>query len=335
MLGKILLFWIFTTGGNQLQDPSDTVDLQEIAVYGSALGKYAAGQQVLTFDKRILKEFSGRSLGDLLQQSSGLYIRQYGEGMVASLSMRGTSAGHTAVFWNGLPVNSPSLGQTDFSLLPNEAIGKLAVHYGSSGALYGTDAIGGSVHLYSGLSFNQGHQLQVSQGVGSFGRINSGVSYGFSDQKWATKTKVYRNVSQNDFIYRDPTRPGYPETRTTNAAVKQRGFVQDLGWNIHASSQLSTSIWYTVTDRQIQPLMGSNSQEVQEDKHLRWVLDYKHFFGFNVLNLKVGWVQDRMVFNRNSRNKTDQYFLSGEYEWNFNDKLSSKLGSRFTFIKVI
>lgn len=330
MLCTLLLLWTFSIGANQIQYPSDTVDLQEIAVYGLDLDKYAVGQQILTFDKKLVMDFSGRSLGDLLQQSSGLYLRQYGEGMVASMTIRGTSAGHTAVFWNGLPVNSPSLGQTDFSLLPNEAIGKLSVHYGSSGALYGSDAIGGAVHLNSELKFNQGHQLQVRQGIGSFGRINSGVSFGFSDHQWTTDTKLYRNYSQNDFLYRDPTRQGKPETRTQNAAVKQIGFIQDLGLNINASSQVSTSLWYNATARQIQPLMGSNNEEVQDDSHLRWVLDYYRFGGPHTLNLKVGWVRDQMVFNRNSINETNQYFLSAEYEWNLGDKLSTKLGSRYT-----
>src|SRR5690606_22655544 len=136
-----------------------------------------------------------------------------------------------------LPVNSPSLGQSDFSLIPNEAVDQVAVHLGSSGALYGTDAIGGSVHLNSALRFNQGHQVQVNQGIGSFGRFNTALSYGFSNSQWATKTKFYRNYSTNNFKYQDVTRPGFPEGRTTNAAVKQWGIVHDMGWNLNDFSQ--------------------------------------------------------------------------------------------------
>lgn len=332
MLGKIFLFCAFILSEGYASSESDTVDLQQVDVYAPLLEKYAVGQQVQVLDKKTIQEFSGRSLGDLLQQNSALYLRQYGEGMVSSLTMRGTSAGHTAVFWNGLPVNSPSLGQADFSLLPAGALGTVAVHHGSSGALYGTDAIGGSVHMYSDLRFNQGHQVQLNQGFGSFGRLNSTVSYGYSTKNLAFKTKVYRNAADNDFTYRDLTRPGNPETRTTNAAVKQWGIVQDMGWNITPTSQLSTSIWYNTTDRQIQPLMGSNSQEVQEDSHLRWVVDYKYFFDQHALNLKGGIVRDLMVYNRSSENQTKQYFLSGEYEWNLEEKFSSKLGSRYTYV---
>src|SRR5690606_34422940 len=122
MLGKILLLWFISWGDSSGYSPSDTMDLEEVAVYATVLEKYAAGQQVISFDRKLLNDYAGRSLGDLLQQNSGLYLRQYGEGMVASVTIRGTSAGHTAVFWNGLPVNSPSLGQSDFSLIPNEAV---------------------------------------------------------------------------------------------------------------------------------------------------------------------------------------------------------------------
>src|SRR5690606_11159316 len=100
MLGKILLLWLFSWGDSSAHFTSDTMDLEEVAVNATALEKYAAGQQVITFDRKLLKAYAGRSLGDLLQQNSVLYLRQYGEGMVASLTIRGTFAGHTAVFWN-------------------------------------------------------------------------------------------------------------------------------------------------------------------------------------------------------------------------------------------
>lgn len=332
MLSKILLLWLFTFS-DSAHTASDTMDLEEVAVYASPLERYAVGQQVITFDRQLLKNYTGRSLGDLLQQNSGLYIRQYGEGMVASLTIRGTSAGHTALFWNGLPLNSPSLGQADFSLLPNEAVDQVAVHLGSTGALYGTDAIGGSVHLNSSLRFNQGHQVYLSQGTGSFGRFNTVFSYSFSNAKWTTKTRVYRNFSTNNFKYRDVTRPGFPYTRLNHAAVKQWGIVHDMGWNLNSSSQLSTAIWYNANDRQIQPLMGSKAQEVQVDNQLRWVADYRYFKGSGTLNLKGGWVKDYMLFNRSSTNETNQYFLSGDYEWSKQDGFRSKLGLRYTYIE--
>ncbi|HLU88919.1 MAG TPA: TonB-dependent receptor [Cyclobacteriaceae bacterium] len=332
MLVKICLLFLFPLGEPGQHLLSDTVELQEIAVHGSHYEKYAVGQQVVRIDDSSIKEFPGRSLADLLQQHTGLYLRQYGEGMVSSLTMRGTSAGHTAVFWNGLPLNSPSLGQSDFSLLPVGALGNIALHYGSSGALYGTDAIGGSVHLNTGLKFNQGHQAKLDQGIGSFGRVNTGVFYGYSNKKWASLTKFYRNHAENDFTYHDPTRVGRPKTRVTNAGVRQWGLVQHLGRNISPGAQISTAFWLNNTDRQIQPLMGSSSREVQEDNQLRWALNYDRFLGDNALNIKLGWVRDYLLFNRTSSNETNTYLLSGEYEWEGQEKISSTFGVRYAHV---
>jgi vitamin B12 transporter len=127
--------------------PQDTVALAEVAVHAAALDRFAAGQTLLTYDKSTLERYAVRSLGDLLQETSPIFVRQYGAGMLASPSFRGTSPGHTALFWNGVPINSISLGQSDLSILPIQGTDRVEVQFGSAGALFGNEAIGGSVHL--------------------------------------------------------------------------------------------------------------------------------------------------------------------------------------------
>ena len=92
--------------------PQDTVALAEVAVHAAALDRFSAGQTLLTYEKSTLERYSARSLGDLLQETSQIFVRQYGAGMLASSSFRGTSPGHTALFWIGVPINSISLGQS-------------------------------------------------------------------------------------------------------------------------------------------------------------------------------------------------------------------------------
>ena len=111
--------------------PQDTLELSQVEVQAVALKKYAFGQYVRSLDKNRLEQLSGYSLGEVLQQETGLFLRQYGPGMLNSLSMRGTSAGHNALFWNGLPVNSPSLGQADYSIFPLGGFDAVNIHYGS------------------------------------------------------------------------------------------------------------------------------------------------------------------------------------------------------------
>ncbi|MDP2041746.1 MAG: TonB-dependent receptor [Algoriphagus sp.] len=325
-----VLFWVVSVFG--FVPMQDTVSLEQVEVYAAPLDRFAQGQKLVNFDSKVLEAYAARSLGDLLQEQSPVFVRQYGAGMLASPSFRGTSAGHTAIFWNGLPVNSPSLGQSDLSILPVEAIDQAQLHFGSSGALFGNEAIGGSLHLGSKTEFGKGFQGKISQTIGSFGLFNSAISGGFSSKMFSTKSRFYRQFAQNDFSYRDISRPGTPETKAQNAAVEQLGFVQDFAWNVSSKSQFKAAFWWNKADRQIQPVMGSNTTDRQSDENVRAVLDYFRFGTTSVWNLKTGFVRDNQFFNE-SQNQTRQFFLASDWDFAKGKSWQYKAGVRSTFIR--
>ncbi len=328
----ILVFRLLLFGHSGVVSHQDTLDLTPVEVFSMPLDKYTFGQTVRLISEKDLENFQGLSLGDFLQQRTGLFLRQYGAGMLSSLTMRGTSAGHNAVFWNGLPINSPSLGQTDFSILPVGGFDQVTVHFGSGGALFGTDAIGGAIHLSNKLNFGQGHKLKINSLLGSFGRWNQLGEHSFSNKKLSTRTRVYRNFAQNDFSFTNVAKIGTPVKRQQNARVLQWGAMQDLAWKFDEKNLISTAVWWNQTDRQIQPVMGSNTRDVQLDENLRWVVDYFHFGSEKVWNLKTGLVQDQLKFNQ-SINRTAQYFISGDLDWSLGPKWSSKSGFRYSYIQ--
>jgi iron complex outermembrane receptor protein len=316
--------------GTEITDP-DTISLPSVEVFSPEIEKYTFGNTVKTISEAELINFQGLPFSDFLQQRTGLFLRQYGSGMLSSLTIRGTSAGHNAVFWNGLPINSPSLGQSDFSILPVGGFDQASVHFGSGGALYGTDAIGGAVHLTNKLRFEEGFKVKIASVLGSFGRWNQQVEYGFSEKRFSTRTRVYRNFSENDFPFLNVTKFGTPLERQDHAKVIQHGLIQDIALKIDSKNLISSSIWWNKTDREIQPIMGSNTNDFQSDRNLRWVFDYFHFGEYKVWNLKSGLVRDDQVFNA-SFNQTIQYFLAADMDWEINGKWNSKTGIRYTHI---
>jgi outer membrane cobalamin receptor len=156
---KVLLlanyFWLLVAAASAQDMERDTMALEGVEVFAPALDKYAQGQTVRAVSKENLEEFQGQDLGSLLQQRSGIFVRQHGPGMIASVTMRGTSAGHTAVFWNGLPINSPSLGQLDFSLVPVNGIDAATIHHGTQ------------VHVVGYRRVNDVHQILPSGSTSS------------------------------------------------------------------------------------------------------------------------------------------------------------------------
>ncbi|MBB6324648.1 iron complex outermembrane receptor protein [Algoriphagus iocasae] len=324
----ILLLWVVSFFGSSPM-VQDTVVLAEVEVYAPKIERFAQGQKIQVWDKKELENYEGRALADLLKERSPVFVRQYGAGMLASPSFRGTSAGNTALFWNGLPINSPSLGQSDLSILPIQAIDQVSLQFGNAGALFGNEAIGGSLHLQNQLQFSKGFHASLSQQFGSFGAFKTGIQGSFSNEIFSSSTKVYREFAKNNFPYQDLGQIGTPEVKEDHAQFKQIGFVQDFGWNINSNSQLKAAFWLNKSNREIQPVMGSNTNDLQEDQSFRAVLDYYRFGSGSVWNLKTGLVKDQLDFN-GSLSRTDQYFLATDYDQTFSEKLAIKGGIRFT-----
>ena len=121
--------------------------LPEARVRGARPEQFAVGSRRLELDSAALAQYRGGTAADVLGARSGLYIKNYGPGQLATISLRGTAAQHTAVLWNGLNIALPTLGQNDLALLPISGNTQLAVQPGPAAALYGSGAVGGAIIL--------------------------------------------------------------------------------------------------------------------------------------------------------------------------------------------
>jgi len=87
---------------------------------------------------------------DVLRGVPGLdVVRSGGLGQQASVFLRGANSGHTLVLVDGIEVNDPSNpGRSfDFATLPVENIERIEIVRGPGSTLYGSDAMGGVIHI--------------------------------------------------------------------------------------------------------------------------------------------------------------------------------------------
>ncbi|WP_375583432.1 TonB-dependent receptor plug domain-containing protein [Cyclobacterium xiamenense] len=329
----LVIVWLLLPMGAFGQDlAQDTVDLDPVEVAAVPMSTYAYGQRIRSLDLSDAAGPAGGSLGDLLQDRTGLFIRTYGSGMSASLSMRGTSAGHNALFWNGLPVNSPSLGQADYSVFPMAGLDQVDIHYGSAGALYGTDAIGGAVHLTTSLSPDQERRTRVRSRLGSFGNWGQEIRHQQRIQSISFRTSLYRNVLSNHFPYRDWASPDTPVRYQDHAEVQQQGWIQDIRADLGKAQVLQASLWLGEIQREIQPVLGSVGRDTQKGVNLRAVVDYIRKGSKTTWNIKTGVVHDRMEFN-GALNLTRQALLAVELDWKPSKHWQSRSGVRYSRIQ--
>ena len=306
---------------------SDTVYLKEVKVYGLPLSRYTPGGKI--------QHISGRdrstTLTDLLGSESPLYFKTYGNGQLATVAFRGTSASHTAVLWNGINVNSPTLGQTDFSLWPSFLLEEISLQYGAGSALYGTDALGGSVLLNQSLpQFKKEKKLLFRQEAGSFGHWLSGIQAVYGNERIEFRTKVFYRSLENNFTYTSP-KVGIKKTQH-DASVESYGMDQQLHWKISARQLLSAEGMYTYNFREIQqPVTNNDPGEVIKDRNTRFSLSYTDDFRKGgSLFATAGFIRNDQLYNRNSTTRSDQLTALIQYDRDLCKRSSLRIGSNWT-----
>jgi vitamin B12 transporter len=326
----LLLLWLLPHLALSQTDTT-AARLREVQIFGQKVQEYAAGSRVVTIDTFFLQLHNSANLGDILQARTPLYLKNYGPGQLASVSFRGTAARHTALLWHGLNINLPTLGQTDFSLIPVTANSQIALQHGGASANYGTAAIGGAILLSSSPLHGQQFRASVQQDVGAYGHAFTNVGATYSHGKMAGATGLYRSQAENDFPFRNVTRFGTPLEQQQNAAFRQYGFTQDLHYRLNDRTQLSVRGWYTDNDAQVQPSMGSahaNARRANQSLRLMTELDTDTRTGN--LSVKTAWFKDRMQYrtdNIASDTDVDTYQTQVEYTVAVQEKLRLKAGA--------
>ncbi|WP_154658282.1 TonB-dependent receptor plug domain-containing protein [Eisenibacter elegans] len=318
------------------QSDTTVISLPEISVKAPIWEKYTAGSKRLTLDSAETALYQATTLQELLHQRTALYLREYGSGMLSSLSFRGTSASHTAVLWNGININSFTLGSSDFSYLPVAASDRISLQYGSASSLYGSDAIGGSVHLHTDLPVGQQLSLGAQQTLGSFGQYSAQAYTRYGGKRWAGYSQVYYHQAQNDFPFENTAKQGRPRERQTNAAYEYYGMRQTLSYRPREGRTLSMRSWYHHNYRQIQPDMSvQNTGEVLQDQSLRLMLEWDEDQAWGRLLVRAAWVADEQVYNRNSTIAVNRGIGSAEYERPLGQDWILKLGGTWNHITAL
>ncbi|MFN3490534.1 MAG: TonB-dependent receptor, partial [Emticicia sp.] len=192
------------------------------------------GLKVQKIDSATLSRFQFQTLADFLQYQSPIAFKSYGTGQLTSIAFRGTSAMHTAVMWNGLNINNPMAGQTDFSTVPLLGFDQMAIQYGSSASCVGSDAVGGSILLNSVPQWKkQGMNFTIGGQYGSFDNYNLQTGLRFvktlkNGLQFSGKTLLYGSKYNNHFSVTERTDSKGRTYPIEPTETSQKGFIQDL-----------------------------------------------------------------------------------------------------------
>jgi len=136
-----------------------------------------------------IQAFQPLSVTDLLDKVAGISVTNQGDaGHSSSVFTRGTNNGHTLVLIDGVRISSATLGSTSFSSLSVTQIERIEVVKGPRAALWGADAIGGVIQIFT-KKLVAGEAV-VSVGFGSNGLKQADAAIGFGNEQHALTLSI-------------------------------------------------------------------------------------------------------------------------------------------------
>lgn len=207
----------------------------------------SVGTPVIVIDRNDIERSLASDVSEILQQYAGLEIvRNGGPGQTTSLFTRGTDSNHTVVLLDGVRINPGTIGGAALQNIAPESLERIEVVKGPGSSLYGTDAIGGVVQLFTRDAKNSGisagasygsHATQQFSGDAAFAagdkvKFGLGGSYAESDgiptYDFSTDDRGFRNVTGRANLELDATDDLTLRARAWRAAGRTEYSDQDF-----------------------------------------------------------------------------------------------------------
>ena len=287
----------------------------------------------------------------MLTFNSPIFVKQYGRATLSTVSFRGTGPSHTQVTWNGMRINNPMLGMTDFSMIPSYFIDDASLLHGTSSVNETGGGLGGLVRLSTAPADIRGFGLQYIQGIGMFKTFDEFLRLEWGDEHWQVSTRAVYQSSANDFKYRNRDKKEniyddemnivgsyYPTERNKSGAFDDVHVLQEVYYDTKRGDRFGLNAWYINSNREL-PLLTTDYaddkqfENRQREHTLRSVLSWDHYRSDWKFAAKAGYIHTWMAYDyrkdpgsgimnsiTRSRNKVDTFYgqADGEYTPNGN-----------------
>jgi len=330
------------------QQSENTVhyNIPEVTFIESNARFFCDDYHTINIDQDVLKYNNHIDLGSLLLYQSNANIKQYGPaGSLSSVSLRGTGANHTQINWNGFPVNSPTTGQADLSLMPAGLMQNIEIINGASGALFGSGTFGGSVNMVNRPNWNNKVAVLYSFNGGSFETYNNLFSVKIGRPWIQYHFSFISQYAKNNFPYTDIYKYHNPRLRREHNEYHGTGLIQNLFFNLPQGNTVETGCWYQHKDLQLPAIMGNYqpSNAHQKDSSFRAYLRYRKLFEQASLVLKTAYFIDQLRYTNKINAHDENYSIDShigskrllneiEYRYYWSDKIITGAAASYNYL---
>lgn len=280
-----------TAHAQTLADTTVALPMLTVTATRTATPAAAAPARVTTVHRRDFEAAAARSVADVLEARTGVFVRRYGPAGLASMSLRGSGASQTLILLDGLRLSDPQLGQIDLSLLPSALLAGVEVMHGTGAALYGADAVGGVVQLRP-LQAAARPSLRLHSTLGAFGTRTGGFAAAARRGAWAALLAAELRTTDGDFRYHDAALVPAQTVRRAEADARQAALYGSLQHDA-GRHHLTVSAWHLDAERGV-PTQQQAAR--QWDRQTRFWARERLRLGQGTLRLSAAWQRSRLRY---------------------------------------
>ena len=159
------------------------------------------------FTREDIDRLQPNSIADLLRRVPGVQVAQTGgRGSLPGVYIRGTQSAQSLVLVDGQRIGNSTSGDSNLQHINIEQVERVEVLRGSRSAIYGSDAIGGVIQIFTRRGGEQGLQPRLHMGSGSNQTWERSLGLSGGDER--TRFNLGTSLDETAGINR--TRQSYP-----------------------------------------------------------------------------------------------------------------------------
>jgi iron complex outermembrane receptor protein len=311
------------------QEKENNLDPVTITATLNPVASSKTGRNLFVIKGEDLARFPVHSVDDMLRYLPGLEVQARGPmGAQSDLVVRGGTFQQVLVIIDGLRVNDPNTGHFSsyIPVTPSE-IERIEILKGASSAIYGSDAVGGVIHIITKTFAQQkaaarGFQAGVTSGA--YGLLNANAGGYYNSDKWSFSAGALSNNADGQ------------AQRGINGFFHLHTFSASAGYRFNDNWQVAYRSSYDTRRFAAQNFYsGAPTDTATEKVNTLWnQLSVHYHKGNNRFSLQTGYkaVDDHYVFNKvatanNSHSALWQALAT--YEHSFNDRVNFTGGAQY------
>ena len=229
-----------------------------------------------------IERIKPQDFGELLKLKSGIgFTDRGGRGSTGSLFVRGTSSKHVLILINGMRISSATTGATAIENIPLDSIERIEIIKGPMSGVYGADAVGGVIQIFT----------KQNDEEGSFATVNS--TFGSNNlQKYSGRAGYGNSVYSVSASLSSESTDGIDRTqKKTGGTEDEDGFEQTSGdFSLTATLQDSAILRFNHLKNSSRSEYDSTSSGADNGRYQRGRLEttslnleYEHSDAFNII----------------------------------------------------